>query len=66
MLASVIRGIRKNKSISQEELSDWAGLDRSCIERIERGERNATLLNLLRIARALDRELAELFEAAKL
>lgn len=37
MLASVIRGIRKNKSISQEELSDWAGLDRSCIERIERG-----------------------------
>ena len=66
MFASVIRGIRKNKSISQEELSDWAGLDRSCIERIERGERNATLLNLLRIARALDRELAELFEAAKL
>lgn len=66
MFASVTRGIRKNKSISQEELSDWAGLDRSCIERIERGERNATLLNLLRIARALDRELAELFEAAKL
>jgi len=66
MLASVIRGIRKNKSISQEELSDWAGLDRSCIERIERGERNVTLLNLLRIARVLDCELAELFEAAKL
>ena len=66
MFASVTRGIRKNKSISQEELSDWAGLDRSCIERIERGERNATLLNLLRIARVLDCELAELFEAAKL
>ena len=66
MLASVIRGIRKNKSISQEELSDWAGLDRNCIERIERSERNVTLLNLLRIARVLDCELAELFEAAKL
>ena len=66
MFASVTRGIRKNKSISQEELSDWAGLDRSCIERIERGERNVTLLNLLRIARVLDCELAELFEAAKL
>ncbi|WP_322106007.1 helix-turn-helix transcriptional regulator [Paraburkholderia sp. J41] len=66
ILGSAIRGIRKEKNISQEALADWAGLDRSHMGRIERGERNVTVLNLLRIAKALDCKLAELFQAAGL
>lgn len=66
IFGSAIRGIRKEKNISQEELADWAGLDRSHMGRIERGERNVTVLNLLKIAKALNCKLGELFRSAGL
>jgi transcriptional regulator with XRE-family HTH domain len=40
--------------MSQEALADSSGLDRSHLGRIERGERNLTLMNLMRVAEALD------------
>lgn len=40
--------------LSQEALADAAGIDRSHMGKIERGERNVTLLNLLKIAAALN------------
>ncbi|MFF7065586.1 helix-turn-helix domain-containing protein [Pseudomonas sp. NPDC008258] len=52
-LGSVIRGRRKAINLSQEAMADAAGIDRSHAGKIERGERNLTLLNLLRIAQAL-------------
>lgn len=42
--------------LSQEALADAAGIDRSHMGKIERGERNVTLLNLVRVAVALDRK----------
>lgn len=49
-----VRGSRNALGISQEELADRCGLDRTYIGGIERGERNPSLVNIWRIARALD------------
>jgi transcriptional regulator with XRE-family HTH domain len=48
-----VKKYRKNLGISQEELADKAGLHRTYIGGIERGERNITLDSLQIIAIAL-------------
>lgn len=53
-LGLAIRMRRKQLQLSQEALADSAGVDRSHMGKIERGERNVTFLNILRVARALD------------
>lgn len=52
-LGHVIRRERKALNLSQEAFADEVGIDRAHMGRIERGERNVTFLNLLRIAKAL-------------
>lgn len=52
-LGASIRAHRKELGVSQEALAHSAGIDRSHMGKIERGERNITLLNLMRIADAL-------------
>ena len=47
--------------LSQEAFADLCGLDRTYIGGIERGERNVALVNLEKIADALDLSLSELF-----
>jgi len=54
LLGAAIRARRKIMSLSQEALADHAGIDRSHMGKIERGERNVTLLNLAKLAEALD------------
>ncbi len=61
-----IRAARKAAGLSQEEFADAAGIDRSHMGKIERGERNLTLLNLHRIARALNLQASDLLLAADL
>lgn len=48
-----IREARKAKGMSQESLAFASGLDRSYVGGVERGERNIAILNLKRIAEAL-------------
>lgn len=48
-----VRKLRKEKGMSQEQLADEAGIERSYMGTIERGERNPTLLKVFRIAKAL-------------
>jgi transcriptional regulator with XRE-family HTH domain len=48
-----IRCVRKQLGISQEELALECGLDRTYISGIERGTRNPSLTNILKIAAAL-------------
>ena len=48
-----IRELREKKGWSQEKLAEHADLDRTYIGRIERGEKNIGLENLVKIARAL-------------
>lgn len=55
-----VRARRRELTLSQEALADAAGIDRSHMGKIERGERNVTILSLAKIANALDCELAHL------
>lgn len=52
-LGRTIRVKRLEMGFSQEALAHQAGIDRSHMGKIERGERNVTLLNIERIATVL-------------
>ncbi len=60
-----IREIRVAKGFSQENFAAEVGLDRTYIGGVERGERNISVLNLLRIAKALKVEVGELIPPIK-
>jgi len=53
-LGQGIRARRKILGHSQEALAGLAGIERAHMGKIERGERNVTILNVLRIAQALE------------
>lgn len=61
-----IRVIRQERGYSQEELAFKAGLDRTYVGSVERGERNISLINLERIMRALDLTAADALKPGKL
>jgi transcriptional regulator with XRE-family HTH domain len=44
---------RNEKQLSQEKLAEICELDRTYISSVERGQRNLSLLNILKIAKAL-------------
>lgn len=53
--------LRKDTGLSQEKLAELAGLHRTYIGAIERGERNISLKNIQKIARALTVDIKSLF-----
>lgn len=55
-----IRELRLERKISQEELAFKAGVHRTYIGMIERGEKNITLKNIEKLAKALKIEIKEL------
>ena len=57
-----LRTLRQQRGLSQERLAELAGLHRTYMGGIERGERNVSLINLVAIAGALDLSLSTLFE----
>jgi transcriptional regulator with XRE-family HTH domain len=61
-----IREARQSKGFSQETLAEKAGLHRTYIGTVERGERNPALVNLVRIADALSVDLSTLTEGLSL
>lgn len=65
-LGLAIRSARKLQAISQEALADLAGIDRSHVGKIERGERNVSILNVVRIACALHCKPSDLLKNAHL
>ena len=52
-LGAAIRAARQAQGLSQEALAELAGIDRSYMGGIERGEHNLAIMNLLKIADAL-------------
>lgn len=58
--------MRQAKGFSQETLAEKAGLHRTYIGTVERGERNPALVNLVRIADALSVDLSILTEGLSL
>ena len=65
-LGATIKCLRLSKNISQESLALSAEVDRSYLGRVERGDNNAAVLTLHRIARGLGISLTELFAEAGL
>lgn len=61
-----VRRLRRQQGKSQKALALAAQIDRSYLGAIERGESNATLLNMVKIAAALDCTVAELMLEARL
>ena len=65
-LGEAIRHARKQQGISQEKLALMAGVDRSYVGRVERGDNNVAVLTLLKLAHALEVSVTELMKKAKL
>ena len=61
-----VRRARNELRLSQEALAHLAQLDRSYMSSIERGSQNVGLIVAARIARALDRSIAELMLEARI
>lgn len=57
-----IRKLRLELKLSQEELAFKANLHRTYIGMIERAEKNITLLNIVKLAQALDCDVKTLFD----
>lgn len=65
-LGAAVRARRLALGLSQEALADHAEIDRSHMGKLERGERNISFLNILRIARAIHCQPSELLHDAGL
>ena len=60
---SVVRRMRREMRISQEELADRAGFDRTYVSMVELGKRNPALVNICKFAEALATTPEELMRA---
>ena len=57
-----IQSARNNLGLSQEKLAEFAGLDRTYISSVERGQRNISILNIIKLANALSVSPSNLLE----
>ena len=62
LIGQRIRNYRIQKELSQEELAEKCGLHSTYIGQVERGEKNATIESISRIAGGLSLPLSTLFE----
>jgi transcriptional regulator with XRE-family HTH domain len=60
LFAVNLRAAREARDLSQEQLARKARLHRCRVDSIERGKRNVDLANMVRLARALGLEAADL------
>jgi XRE family transcriptional regulator, regulator of sulfur utilization len=65
MLGAAARARRLENEMSQEQLADASGLERSYVGRLERGGSQPTLLALLKLAKGLDCGVSELIGPAE-
>jgi len=65
-LGQAIKAQREKANLTQERLAHEAHIERAHMSKIERGRRNVTMLNMLRIAAALGCPASEILAAAGL
>ena len=65
LFASNVRVIRQQRGLSQEALASLAGLHRTYMGAVERGERNISIDNIERIASALNLEAFKLLQTTR-
>jgi len=56
-----LRSFRKAKNLSQEKLAELADSDRTYISDVELGKRNISIINICKLASALDIEIKDFF-----
>jgi len=61
-LGQNLKRIREKKNMTQGDICRATGFDRGYVSRVENGEKNPTLLNLEKIAKALGIEPSELIK----
>ena len=62
VFAANVRRLRTERGLSQEDLAEAAGVHRTYIGMLERGEKNVTIYNIERIARALQVKASSLLD----
>lgn len=62
-LGQKIRDRRREIGVSQEEFAELVGVHRTYVGMIERGEKNITLLNVEKFAKALNLSISELLKS---
>ena len=60
-----IKEERLKNNLSQEDLAERAGVHRTYVGMIERGEKNITLINIKKLSEALGLSISELLENVK-
>ena len=61
LVGTRIRGFRKEKRLSQEELAEKCSLHPTYIGQLERGEKNPTIESVMKIANGLEIPIDQLF-----
>lgn len=62
IFAKRLKQIRQMRGLSQEELAEIAGLHRTYVGSVERGERNVSIDNMERLAKALEVDITALLQ----
>lgn len=65
IFARNLKEMRVKQRLSQEKLADMAGLHRTYVGSVERGERNISIDNMERLASALNITIQDLLNADK-